>query len=518
MNNIQYIKPSGLFTNYIFKAIPLAFDESMSYYETLCGILDYLKNTVTPTVNNNAELLKQLEDYVVHYFDNLDVQQEINNKLDEMAESGELQEIIIQYLNVNAILAFNTVADLQKATNLIDGSFVKTYGTDTYKDGLGNFYKIRTLTNTDIVDNINIIALTNFPTLIAEKILDKNFNDLKSSVNNINAKLNNFIDTTNSNFNDVKLSSYPANFFKDKNLVVFGDSFSQEDIPNSENAHWVNNVISATKMNKFNFAVAGAGFARTGVTFDLQLNDAISQMSQSQKDNTAVVIVYGGYNDISNNMSDDLITSNCNTLIHNINNTFKNAKIILAPFNWGYNELSNEINLRISVLINRMSRFCSDIPCTLLKLARYWNLGIKSYFRNSVHPSTDGYDHISSFFLNAIYGGSEHVAFGETFSMLHGDPQNSYYNFEDGKVTICAYCKFPDTLTNYSGTMVESLPALCTPFHDMISPLLDTYGNYVGLMRFTSDGKMLIEIKELLVNRYCFMTPLTFVASANVSY
>lgn len=102
--NIQPVKvtaTSGVFTNYIYKAIPLAFDESMSYYETLCAFKDYLMNTILPAINNNADavaelqgLYIQLNDYVTHYFDNLDVQQEINNKLDEMVESGEFQEIL----------------------------------------------------------------------------------------------------------------------------------------------------------------------------------------------------------------------------------------------------------------------------------------------------------------------------------------------------------------------------------------------------------------------------------------
>lgn len=106
MKDVEKIKPTGLFTNYIFKAIPLAFDESMSYYETLCGLLSYLKETVIPTVNNNADaiievqnLMTQLQNYVDDYFTNLDVQQEINNKLDEMAESGELGIIISTYVN-----------------------------------------------------------------------------------------------------------------------------------------------------------------------------------------------------------------------------------------------------------------------------------------------------------------------------------------------------------------------------------------------------------------------------------
>ena len=105
MNNVEKIKPNGLFTNYIYKAIPLAFDESMSYYETLCGLLSYLKDTVIPALNNNADaiievqnLMTELQNYVDNYFDNLDVQEEINNKLDEMAQSGKLDELVGKYV------------------------------------------------------------------------------------------------------------------------------------------------------------------------------------------------------------------------------------------------------------------------------------------------------------------------------------------------------------------------------------------------------------------------------------
>lgn len=93
IEKIEKIKPSGIFTNYIFKAIPLAFDESLSYYEMLCGLLKKVK-TIEEVVNNHADIIKELEEFVAHYFDNLDVQEEINNKLDEMAENGELAEII----------------------------------------------------------------------------------------------------------------------------------------------------------------------------------------------------------------------------------------------------------------------------------------------------------------------------------------------------------------------------------------------------------------------------------------
>lgn len=166
---IQKIKPSGIFTNYIYKAIPLAFDESMSYYETLCGILSILK-TQEEVINNNADLLAELELYVKNYFENLDIQTEINNKLDQMAESGELADIIAQYIELQGILAYDTIDDMKNATNLSNGSFAKTYGYNSYNDGQGGYYKVRTMLNTDVIDNKTIVALHD-PSLIAELII-----------------------------------------------------------------------------------------------------------------------------------------------------------------------------------------------------------------------------------------------------------------------------------------------------------------------------------------------------------
>ena len=202
MNN--NLKPSekvcSPFIYYCQKVIPLAFDESMSYYEQLCNLVYYLKNTVMPAINNNADALtevqdafKQLEEYVDNYFKNLDVQTEINNKLDEMAESGQLTEIITQYLELAGILAFNDIASLQDAENLNNGSFVKTYGRNNYNDGYGAFYKIRTLTSSDVIDEYNIVSLINYPTLIAEKINDANIKAITSNINNINDTINNKI-------------------------------------------------------------------------------------------------------------------------------------------------------------------------------------------------------------------------------------------------------------------------------------------------------------------------------------
>lgn len=192
-NSINMLSP---FVLYCQKVIPLAFDESMSYYECLCALYSYLKDTVVPAVNNNAEALEEvqkamieLKDYVDHYFDNLDIQTEIDNKLDEMADSGELAEIITAYLEVNGVLGYDTIQDMSEATNLIEGSICRTLGETLYNDGKGAFYKIRQITVYDTVDGVNIVALDISNTLIAEKMPDFAINQLTSSLATTNTKI-----------------------------------------------------------------------------------------------------------------------------------------------------------------------------------------------------------------------------------------------------------------------------------------------------------------------------------------
>ena len=205
MKDSRRLNPFGRFCCTIGN-LPTSYMLSLTYEEQLIWFCKYLEETVIPAVNNNAEALEELQNlfielktYVDEYFENLDVQEEINNKLDDMAESGQLTDIIAQYLELQGILAYNTVNDMKNATNLADGSFTKTYGKLSLNDGKGHFYKIRELINTDVVDGENLIALVNYPTLVAELINDEvgKLNDLNTinkdtivgAINEVNSKL-----------------------------------------------------------------------------------------------------------------------------------------------------------------------------------------------------------------------------------------------------------------------------------------------------------------------------------------
>lgn len=159
--------------------LPSAFVESMTYYEALCWFTNYLQTEVIPTVNNNGEAVLELQEkfielkeFVDNYFDNLDVQEEINNKLDEMAEDDTLQEIISAYLNSRAVFGYININEMKEATNLIEGSYARTCGYYTINDGGGALYKIIEMNNTITVDNAHYVPLQNTE-LVAELIFDE---------------------------------------------------------------------------------------------------------------------------------------------------------------------------------------------------------------------------------------------------------------------------------------------------------------------------------------------------------
>ena len=129
--------------------LPSSFVESMTYYEALAWFVNYLQNTIIPAVNNNAEALVELQqafitlkDYVDNYFDNLDVQEEINNKLDEMVEDGILQTLIANYLEVAQTVTFETVAEMIESNLIQNNYLINTLGFYTKNDGGGCSYMV----------------------------------------------------------------------------------------------------------------------------------------------------------------------------------------------------------------------------------------------------------------------------------------------------------------------------------------------------------------------------------------
>ena len=97
-----------------FPFIEADFD-ALTNYGLLCKVVDYLnkvidsQNEVQGVTEEIVTAFNNLYDYVKNYFDNLDVQDEINNKLDQMVEDGTLQDILQEVLGIYDSYNFHTV-------------------------------------------------------------------------------------------------------------------------------------------------------------------------------------------------------------------------------------------------------------------------------------------------------------------------------------------------------------------------------------------------------------------------
>lgn len=489
-------------------ALPTSYLESMSYAEMLMWFCNFLQNEVIPATNNNAEAIEELQ----HYFDNLNVQEEIDHKLDEMAEAGTLEEIIGAYLEAQSVLGFNTVADLEDATNLINGSFARTYGKLTYDDGEGAFYKIRLKTEDDVIDGDLIVGLDNFSTLVAEKMSDKAINDINDDIDTIGESITDI----QGDISDINEKLSPVEMLKGKNFVVFGDSYSAPEIVNSADEYWVKQVETATGMNRFNYSVAGAGFTRDANMMSDQLTTALSEMTADEIANTKIVIVYGGINDLLDDALVDDIVSDASDLMHDIHTAYPNAKLILAPFNWGYGRLNEALNSKCTTALIRLRTFCYDLPIVILDYARFWNIGFRTWFRNDTHPNETGYKNIATYMIGAIYGSPEHVGFSDVIELTGTSAGVSYYTHTNGMVEVELYCKFSGAIEETTQQICSYVPTVAVPQHDLLVPLYMADGTNVGCCIISNTGTMTLAISGTLpANTYVFMTPVTYRVNAN---
>ena len=225
MKEIENLKPFPKFCCSI-GYIPTSYKVSMSYEEQLMWLCDFLENEVIPTINQNGQAVEELQNlynelksYVDNYFENLDVQEEINNKLDEMATDGTLAEII----NTQIFQELNTA--IQNNSNNINKieNEMKTYPYfDIQKNG---GYTDGTTANDTIFNNAKDNGYRKF-------YFSQNENN---NANYYFANLPNFNDCEILTDNNVVINIPNAEFFNNSNSGLFKNNIKLYDRNKSKN-------------------------------------------------------------------------------------------------------------------------------------------------------------------------------------------------------------------------------------------------------------------------------------------
>ena len=139
--NVKTLRPLTKLI-YTIGELPSSYLMSMTYEEQLVWFCNYLATQVIPTVNNNGEAVSELQNlyielqnYVNEYFNNLDLQEEVSIKVDELVENGTITSLIEQYMTPYITEQDDKIEAIETKVNSIgSGSPIPVSSTDDMTD------------------------------------------------------------------------------------------------------------------------------------------------------------------------------------------------------------------------------------------------------------------------------------------------------------------------------------------------------------------------------------------------
>lgn len=175
------------------------------FSESVTTEVTTFENNVTETVNDYIQRFNTLYTYVHDYFDNLDVQEEINNKLDAMTEDGTLAEIVISYFNYVTPEMYGAIGDgttddteaMQDALDeaisnhrLLKLGYMKTYRVssitaDNHFNLDGNYATIKSTDGNTADGIINLEGEGSVDSTIKRLTIDGNRSNISTAVKGI---------------------------------------------------------------------------------------------------------------------------------------------------------------------------------------------------------------------------------------------------------------------------------------------------------------------------------------------
>lgn len=398
---MNYNTPLPPFKWFILENFPYIEDDfdALTNWQLFCKLGKEMNKIIEKTnlTGEQVEILTNsfnaLQNYVNNYFENLDVQEEVNTKLDEMAESGQLTDIIAQYLQLAGVLAYDTKTAMKNATNLVEGSIAKTLGNTSYSDGQGAFYKVRQVQNTDVIDDNNIIAL-NDPDLVAQKIQYSSGYDLQ---NQITTNANNI--TANSN----KITTLQNNEKTISNLVIISDSYgvgnSYPTDPITSYAEYMKTYLGLTNDTFYNNSWGGSGFAH--VSYDKKfltlVNECNTNLSQDRRNSVTHVLLAGGYNDQFNTETE--VKNGIIETTNRAHEVFPNAQIYVAFIGWRTNGNNLFDVARYYIEASGICKYAKFIVNSNNILRGDTISG------DNIHPNEQGYIDLAQYLITGLHNG-----------------------------------------------------------------------------------------------------------------
>ena len=447
------------------KILPLVYDDSLSYVETLYKVVDYL-NKVIEDINNIPDYINEvvsedkLKDILSELLDELREQIARANEGDNTTASFDRDVNELVWLDgklirmTRAILAGDRYVE-DDGTPDVTGNFVYTsveIELQRVKNSLNTEITNRELADTQLQANINAEASTrqqadtqlqsniDAETLArqqADTQLQNNIDNEVTARSNADTQLQNNIDSEASTRLAVdnaigeritnEIATREPNLHN-REFLVIGDSYGDED---GEWATLVPNMLNIETNKWHKVCVGGAGFISNGtLTFLAQ-----AQNYTGDKNAITDIIICGGLNDsVSSTISDawwSNLASAMDAFDTYVKENYPNAQISLGYIGNGVDyESGSLISGRVYACRQLCKYFYKENACNLgWKLLHNVEFALCTNYANmgsdGVHPSTLGSYALAQAIAQAIISGQAEIRY-PLYDVTNGDSKIQY--------------------------------------------------------------------------------------------
>lgn len=210
-----------------------------------------------------------------------------------------------------------------------------------------------------------------------------------------------------------------------------------------------------------NYAVGGAGYVNgigTNQHFGGQLNRAISDMSDSEKNQTSYVFILGGQNDYAADISQ--LLAQYSTIFANAKTAFPNAQIVVLPL-WYNRALSAENTTRFTLLYY----YAFANGCKTDSLS--WNYLINPTFTfmdDGIHPTQTTLNVLGGMISSLVLGGNPRVpAYNGAFTKQANISASNSMAWFDGENVHLHYVASCSASTIPVGTNIGAFDSCFAP-------------------------------------------------------
>lgn len=230
----KYINFNGFSRNLGLGMIPTEYRDSMSYYEMLVWLCNFLEKEVIPAVDEDTKAVNELNEAFItlkawceNYFESEDFTALVNARLDEMVEDGTFEDLLESVVDARIEEFSEEFDETVRELNEDMGELSETVGG--FDDRI-----------TAVEGSVDTINNTTIPAIQGDitTITDTTIPGVQSDISDLSDTVDGFSDSITANTNDIDYINKTRNLYEGK-MKPIGHRGSSTEAPENTTASFI---------------------------------------------------------------------------------------------------------------------------------------------------------------------------------------------------------------------------------------------------------------------------------------